>query len=739
MDKRLNPITLFSSLLLGSAFAKVVSRLVQKKFSLSILDNSIPGVTDSLSLSKTYDFSEFGLFIGISLLILFGNYVLIRFSRRRLGLELYYLANCAILFVIVNHMQYSAKWILISSILCQVFYFAAYRIRKLSFHLHTKSLVSGILLGVYFMLIFQLINIPFVFQLMFLLGIITLYCSNLLPNKLCVSSVHLLLIISILVPESIGSLLIIGMIVMILFVVTSRLEIKLAAKTPYQVYILTLLILVTYNPMFYVGSYDVVEEGFWIAWVYRISRGDVLYKDIYSYHPPLLTWLLTVFNNVFGYSLYNTRLFFHIFQVVGIAVVYFAIDRLLKSPFNKVCSIAMVLILTNSQVRNNVEIRVAMGLIVFLVYSSKLLSNKWRLFLSGVFTSIAILISFEVGASALVGMSTSLLIIENNKIQSLIRYYIGVIILLIPFSMYLSLNQALLPFIEQVVFYSKAFSSGYFNTPIDRIISTSLFRWHLLIEQLSTIQYVWEIVRMIMVGSLILIVYTVYILKSKLPKEKLIVPMTIFVLILTRSALGRSDWEHLLFVVVVAIPTLFYLLEYFTANKFAYYLVSFIGIFVVSQTWLANDSSYLSKIIVNMQSYGRPIGEYKEINIDKTDILVDQSYDDTQIEEVVNYVITNTATSDEIFTYPWMPEVYFLANRMNATNIDTPYSFYSDKYQKEIIEDLKTKKPLVIYNTDIRFGGMNEGSLKLLNEYITKNYEGISQINKVIIMQPRQL
>ncbi len=102
---------------------------------------------------------------------------------------------------------------------------------------------------------------------------------------------------------------------------------------------------------------------------------------------------------------------------------------------------------------------------------------------------------------------------------------------------------------------------------------------------------------------------------------------------------------------------------------------------------------------------------------------------------VVEYIIENTSREDSIYIFPWNPELYFVANRRNATSIYTPYAFWSEEYQRETVEELKVNNPaLIIVNPGARFGQLGPENLSIIENYINENYEEVEQIYSFRIM-----
>jgi cellulose biosynthesis protein BcsQ len=101
-----------------------------------------------------------------------------------------------------------------------------------------------------------------------------------------------------------------------------------------------------------------------------------------------------------------------------------------------------------------------------------------------------------------------------------------------------------------------------------------------------------------------------------------------------------------------------------------------------------------------------------------------------ELVQVVNYVQENVEKNERFFAFPWSPELYFLSDRNNATSFDTPYAFFSTKYQEQMVKEIKNNKPkIIIYDTGANFGNLTNESLSIVNEYIINNYTQVNQIH----------
>lgn len=470
-----------------------------------------------------------------------------------------------------------------------------------------------------------------------------------------------------------------------------------------------LIFIFSFNFRYYVGNFDSVEEGFWLAWIYRLANGEVLYKDVAVYHPPFLIWLSFLFQKVVGFSIGNTRLFFHLMQIVAMVIFYFVSEKIIKSTWLRFVLIILISAVTSTLVRNNVEIRLAVGLLSLIMLPTNLT-------LSGFIACVSLFTSLEVG---LTSIAISLLATKFSP-----KYIKGVLYCFIPFIILLYVQGALGAFFEQITFYARAFSLGYFNTPIDRSISMSHIHWHIFYQYLSSTPWFWEICR----GSLL--VGAVYYWSKN---EFITTIISIFGLVIFRAALGRSDYYHLLFPFIVSLFVVFKLAEDYGVSK--QLTIIFILLFLKTEV----NSVLVENVLYRFQTYGSVPGDHKSMGGLRGGILVDKETLPEDKDKLYKYIKSNTNPKEYIFTYPWSPEIYFLVERSNPTSFDTPYAFYSEKYQKQVIEELQKKPPkIIIYGLSQNFGNLTANSLPFVNKYIEENYTKQVEFGTQLVLVKKQ-
>ncbi|MCH7641196.1 glycosyltransferase family 39 protein [Patescibacteria group bacterium] len=745
---------IFASLFLGSGLASIFARWLIGVFPVDRLFQvgEIPSFTSELAQAKAYDLTEFALAIVLSLLVFGANLLLWKAIRKKTAnknvglLDLLYMLFAFVIFLQTHFVTFSGKAVLLLLVIGQLAYVV------LSWFLQKQKrevlevkpifIFNGLLMGFFFLLIGNLVTTTLAIPLILLIitPVFYLIFANSVGRFLA-SPMHLLLLGVLLFPRDLPKLLILGAISLTIILVvkdkifSNRRFSSLLIRFIYPVVIIALIV---YNPLFYVGNFDTVEEGFWLSWLQRLIDGEVLYRDVAVYHPPLIAWGMYAFTKITEYSIYNTRLFLHLLQIFGLVLYYFVVDKLLQKRNNKLVVMLLAFSFTAIMVKNNVEIRLGLGLLPLIVWLKYLTTErpKWLTF-SGIFCAIALFTSLEVGLAAIatVVIATTVFSKENHVRRGGL-VLLGVLIGSIPFLITLWLQGALGGFVKQLSFYSNAFANGYFNLPIERAISLSFFRWHIFYQYLGSTAWMWEMTRMGLLAALMfVIIKTVH--KTTGVKDKFVAGLTIFGLLLFRSALGRSDWFHLLFVLLVSLPVLIYVIEGLS-EKIKYLNIAVVGMLLLVFSTTSVNENFLSTLIFKLQTYGRVVGTYRSYDLERSGILVGEDVNTKQTEELVKYIQEEVLEDETIFVYPWMPELYFLTDRRNATAFDTPYAFFSKEYQRQMVNELESQGPkFVIYNPEMNFANLTPDSLPIVNKYINESFTLLISFGDIQVLEPK--
>lgn len=717
---------IIASILIASGISAIIAPRLSPHLNF-LFSSNVPGVNTDLVSTKSLDLAEFGTTLGFSLLFCSLNYfVWKKWSGNQTAPVIYLLASGAVVFLLTRFATFSGTAVLaVVGLLELLLFMAVYLSRHYPDRIQVDpternlGFFAGIYLGFYSLLILNRLTPIVIFPLsvLVLLPIANYWLAgvskkwshliSLFPGTL----VPLLLFF----PSSLTPLMIWGAFATLAWFVSARLNTRFISPRILSSYIYpaVLVILVSYNPLFFIGHFDSVEEGFWSAWVQRLWQGQSLYKDVMVYHPPVLIWSLYFFEKIFGFTLYYQRLFMHLVQIAGAVIYLFVLKKVIRRPWVIAVIMLCFLGLTSTAVKNNVEIRVGLGLASVVT-------------LSPILAALSLFTSPEVGLASIAASLGYLAVMPKNRLKSISKWLLGLGLASLPFIIVLFWQAAFSDFWRQISFYASAFSQGYFNSPVDRAISLSYLHWHIFNQYLGSTAMWFEVSKIVIFAGLIYGLLT----------RSLLLPLSIFGLVLERVALGRSDYFHLLFPLLVSLVIIGRVIDNVAETKKATAAV-LASVLLLLGVRSEINSQYLENLGYRLQTYGTVVGEYRHYNFDRGQgILVGTEIDTSQTDNLIKYIRDNTTEDDYIFTYPWAPELYFLANRPNATSVDTPYAFFTPRDQDIMVSQLAANKPkLIIYNPDMNFGGLSVGALRKVDDYLKTNYQPVVQFGKNQVLQ----
>lgn len=749
-------ILIFTSLLLGFTLGGVIAKFISPVLPIQLFDTTIPGLTQTLQIYKTYDILEFLLSSFFSILVFIFNYLILfrgkkYFSKSTANtvINTYFALSTFIIFIQFNFVTSSGKIVLLLLLILEATYYVflnkASAINNENLWLYISN---GALMGFYFLLFANILSTNFAIPFYLFILAVTLYLllkdtyTNILSNPS-----HLILAFSFLFPLNAKFMIFLGLIFVLLTFFTSR-KLKSISSTvgwfKNTIYPTIFVTIIVFNPLYYTGNLDSIEEGFWLGWVENLDSGKIIYRDFLAYHPPIMPILLYKFMSITDFTVRNMRLFFHL-GVIFSAIVYFnLLTKIFKKSIYTFIVFLIYLAITNTMVRNNVELRLGVGILSIILWFNFLKSQRQvYIYLSGLVSAICFFISSEVGLAIMISLILSTLLTCKNPLPKLAKYSTGIIIGCFPILLYLHVNNALYPFLEQIFFYSSSFTMGYFNLPIERAISTSFLRWHIIWQFFSTNAWFTQLSLMTILAAFMYLIHLAFksnsftiSFRNLNIESKLIFALSLLGIVLFRSVLGRSDYYHVLLVLMLAIPILFFLLENIIKDNLTKSLATTFIVFVTFSSLI--NESYLSRQFFKYSTYGSLVEEYNSYNSPRSKILIGTEVNLEQDNGIVEFITQNTSEKDTIFVYPWNPELYFLTNRTNATSVDTPYAFWNEKYQARVIQEIESNQPkFVIIGTGSIFGNMNSDTLSTTNLYIKDNFKEVNQIHSYKILSKK--
>ncbi|MFA5828384.1 MAG: glycosyltransferase family 39 protein [Candidatus Shapirobacteria bacterium] len=719
--------TLFFSLGLD----KIFLYLLNKFSSVNIFSKSsweaIPSFSRQLAQAKSIDIIEYGLLVLVIAILFAFTLIFIKHRQRKARLyDWLYFGVSLLFFAQVNFVDFSGTLVLAFFVLFQFMFWTMLMSKGEDKEIvfNPKLFTNGIFLGLVMMQVIQKFNYSLILPL-FVLGFMPLL-YHLLPFRFLQNPSHLLLIFLVIKPGNFYWLLFLLIITAIFVVITEIMKSKNKEKIfnfIFKIYPFALITIVAFNPLYYRSDLDSVEEGFWLGWLQRLLNNQIIYRDFMAHQPPLLAWTLKYFVLLTGATVANVKLFFHLLQIVAYFIFYSLIKTIINNKVARITILTMIMGISNGLTKNNVEIRLAMGLLPLIPLFNYINSKKnWWLIWAGIANALSIFISLEVGIVSFLSVSIYLITTQKTKIIKPFFYYLcGLLTIVTPISFFLFYHGAFLDMVGQLAYYSNAFSNGFFNLAVERSNLLQLLDWRIVNNYLGSIEMWWQFSQLTIIGSLFWGISKSIKEKKENPNTGIVITLCLIGLFLFRSALGRSDWWHLLFPLIIALILFGFLVENLCKK-----ISMIFGISLIVFTLILNRSSFNDFFIYSqvekIQSYGKIPGTFKNYKNSKFGIAVDQGTDTAAIDDLIDF-LSQTPSNQKIFAYPWMPEIYFLSGKENATKNDTPYGFFTLAHQIQMITDLdNNQKAIIIYNPNMNFADLSPLKLELINNYILNNY-----------------
>jgi len=721
-------LNILASLFLGSSLSLVITDYLLAKFDINFFTSELSqqlSITNSpLAASQTFDTVEIFLFGILSIVIfLFNSYVHKKGKHFALPVNLFYAFTSFLIFLQTRFVVHSGTTTIFLVLFLQLFYFVFSR-QKVKLHLDDSNvLINGVLIGFYSLIVANLFTTSLVIPFGLFVGLPIMYASLAKPPNFLRHPGHLIFTLVAFFPFNKVALLAIAILFLTVLFVFKNVKNKHFSKTSW-IYPLSLIFIFTYNPLFYLGTFDSLEEGFWLGWVQRLLSGEVIYKDFRAYHPPFLSWGLLHFMRLTKETLFHARAYFHILEIVGTFLIYLALNRLVQNRALKILTMILVLSFLASNVQNNVEIRLGTGLLAMVFVFTFIKNKKYSaLLLSGIATAISFFTSIGVGLATLASLLISILLVSVYAKRRLIKSYgyyaLGLLIVFTPVFTFMATRGSLGGLVSQMQYVLQLFSSGYSNAALARPELANLLEWRDVDLYFSSTSFFWDLTRMGVVGTLLYLIFGVVRKKFDL-RDLYAGVLVIFNIFLFRTALGRSDKYHLLTILIPALILIVYAIERLTEKK--KYIGVFLMIFITlyfARKEVQHD--FFQAQIVRFQTYGNPPGIFPSYSTARMGILAFPG-EDTQLEDdLVSFIQEEVQPDETLFIFPQKPELYFLANRKNSTSFDTPIIYLTQQDQKKLVAELKAQEPkIIIYNPRLGYYDIGVDKMPLVNQQINQ-------------------
>ncbi len=544
-----------------------------------------------------------------------------------------------------------------------------------------------------------------------------------------------------------------------------------------------LIIILLHEPNFAVGHLDHLEAGVYLSNIDSVLAGKIPYRDFFVSHGLFHLYFQALFFNFFGCNIYNLFLFFYSTGILTYLIFYFLLRTVLKTRLCLLMIFFMALVETYHPfwMMRTGYFRIGFSLItIFMFFKFLKKEEKQYLFWAGFFSILSLFYSIDFGSFIIFsGLSFllfySIYFFEKNVFLTIrnncVIYFLGVAVLLIPFSFYLYYNRA---------FYDY-FYVNFYVTPKYFLAAWSQ-RPRFFIHKFSDYSNIWQLLKsqsfqiylpLYIYLSIFLYFGYLHVLHKKISKEdSILVLLTIFGLMTYKASFRAVESAQFqlailpLFIVIGIIAEKIYFtarfnmqiyqvrekpmpLLYIKSIFYSFVIVLIIFYFIYSEKryyqnlngWLyyqLNKSEFISSYMFPFPKKLAELRYCREPRMGKMLILSKEADD---FEGVTDFIRSNTKPHEIVFSFPEHCIYNFLAQRPCLGRFyvaGLAHTFLP--WQEEMVRELKIIKPqYIIYGRGLsNLAASIESKQELLPEvrdYINKHYQVIRQFKTVNIYQ----
>lgn len=217
-------------------------------------------------------------------------------------------------------------------------------------------------------------------------------------------------------------------------------------------------LLITLHPFYLYGELNCYELGIYLPGINAILDGQIPYRDFFHLRGPLELYIPAFFMRLWGENVAILASYFYLGTVITLILGIFIAKELYKTRLVLYLMVPVFIARTFPRVTFTFwgGMRYGFGLlaVLFAVYFLKQRRFRWLIF-SGMTVALACLTSIEVGACAFASVPIALLVgwfvrIYDRRyvLKSLGIYFLGIILIAVPYFIYLLLTHSLLGYVE---------------------------------------------------------------------------------------------------------------------------------------------------------------------------------------------------------------------------------------------------------------------------------------------------
>lgn len=492
------------------------------------------------------------------------------------------------------------------------------------------------------------------------------------------------------------------------------------------------------------------DEGYYLSMAKRISKGEVMYRDFFTFYMPLPFYITGLFFHFTGPSYFIARLI--IIALISLAAVtgFAIVNNLLRGGWLSFLAPVFLVSLTYPFWKiftpRYFSLFFSTATLYFLYRSTE--KNKTGYILTaGIFCGLNILSIQSDGIMLFFSSLLFILLFQMNEKKTikavfapLLIFFSGSIMAVAPFFIYLLIKGAGFLFLYDTTYWITLSLMHYLHTPYfyGGIVYIQNLAGKALLSPLNFLLNISAIVTLIIIGFMPIIIYflsLIIIIKEYL-KNRALSPFSIKILLLTITGAGllianinRTDPLHLLLVSFNWVSiALFYFKKYIYAPEkrtLTKYVVNYMLLFYFIGIILFD----IIGLYMYKKTYIFPIRGVNILYTNNKQIADEMN----ALKQIFEVSIPENTT---VFGYCWMGAHLFFLERDNKFRHDVLLPYHSTEDQLlEGLEYLKGNQvPYIILDSGIerlyfslRYSSDPEKLLNLIkndpiSDYIKKNY-----------------
>ena len=551
-------------------------------------------------------------------------------------------------------------------------------------------------------------------------------------------------------------------------------------------------ILITLQPFYLHGEIEIYEIGLYLPGIEALFDQLVPYRDFFHLRGPFELYFPAFFMWLFGKQIAVLSTYFYFGSVFTLFIWVLIGRQLYSTRFIFYLMVPVLIARTFPRVVFTYwgGFRFALGALglLFAIKYFKSEKIKW-IFIAGVFSSLALFTSIEVGVCSFVGIGGALIfsyffhIHPRRKIIKAVLFYIlGNLMILLPYGGYLFLQDALFPFIESVyavlVNMQKVINPQLMGpTPrnLIEVLMAMTDPFHKNFRHLTPLYF-----------YIVLLVYLVFCIKQKHLKADQVCFVLIGIYGLTMycaafRAIGGSQFEMALQPEKVL---MFFFLEKILlqlknsrqtsvinkspplhppwaitglihlVKKYAFFIL-FVIVFMSSFCYFIHryDHRFFSfkwaknSLLGKNTAYLNPLYRKSAVKLDLRRVkgLTVPAWQAEEIKQLKTFIQHTTEKNEKIFMFPELGAYYFIIDRPFAGRFPmATFSWFLQGWHEELLSDLMEQRPrLAIIAKDpgpsfpqIFFKvKKNREMFEEMMSYIHTRYKPITQTHTLLIYQ----